>query len=88
MTYKHALLLHKVYNDEKMTHEWQSLFFNQSFNNRALNANFIDTSKYKIGKNLIENRLTFLNNKITYDMLNMEYPSYKIKCKEMFIVNL
>ena len=87
MTYNHALLLHKVYNDEKMSPEWQSLFFNQSFNNRTLTANFIDRSNYKIGKNLMENRLNLLNGKITYEMLNMEYPSYKIKCKELFIAN-
>ena len=68
-----------------MSPECQSLFFNQSFNNRVPFAYFIDSSNYKIGKNLIENRLTFLNNNISYAMLNLEYPSYQVKCKEMFI---
>ena len=59
MIYKHALILHKVYNDEHMSHEWQSLFFNQSFNNRLPYTNCVENSNFKIGKNLIENRLTF-----------------------------
>ena len=54
MYYKQALLLHKIYNDENSSHKWLSLFYNQTFNNRALATNFIDNSKYKIGKNLIE----------------------------------
>ena len=87
MIYKHALLLHKIYNDENSSQEWLSLFFNQTFNNRAMAANFIDNSKFKVGKNLIENRLTLLNNKINYQMLNQTYESYKIACKNLFIKN-
>ena len=87
MIYKHALLLHKIYNDENSSQEWLSLFFNQTFNNRAMAANFIDNSKFKVGKNLIENRLTLLNNKINYQMLNQTYESYKITCKNLFIKN-
>ena len=30
MIYKHALLLHKIYNDENSSQEWLSLFFNQT----------------------------------------------------------
>ena len=67
-----------------MSHKWQSLFFNQTFNNRALNANLVENSNFKIGKNLIENRFTLLNNKITFQMLNMEYDLYIIQRKELF----
>ena len=87
MIYKHALLLHKIYNDENSSQEWLSLFFNKTFNNRAMAANFIDNSKFKVGKNLIENRLTLLNNTINYQMLNQTYESYKITCKNLFIKN-
>ena len=70
-----------------MSQEWLNLFFNQTFNRRKPFANFVDNSNFKVGKNLIEHRLTFLNNKITFKMLNMEYHAYKIQCKEMFIKN-
>ena len=66
MMYKHSLFLHKIYNDELMSQEWLNLFFNQTFNRRKPFANFVDNSNFKVGKNLIEHRLTFLNNKITF----------------------
>ena len=50
MNYKHALLLHKTYNDENCSPDWLDLFSNQSFNNRHSYANFIDMSNFKIGK--------------------------------------
>ena len=50
MAYKHALLLHKVYNDNSNSPEWLDLFSNQTFNNRNAHANFIDMSVFKIGK--------------------------------------
>ena len=84
MTYKHALLLHKVYNDETISPEWQDLFFNQTFNNRSPNANFIDTSRFKQGKNLLINRFTCINNLIPYNVLNLKYGAFKIWCKNKF----
>ena len=53
--YKTALQLHKIYNDNSMSFEWQQLFFMQNFNERNQMAKFVDISKYKIGKNLITN---------------------------------
>ena len=69
MIHKHALLLHKAYNDETNSPEWLDLFIDQTFNNRNTNANFIDTSNFKIGKNLQPNIFTLLNNKISYESL-------------------
>ena len=85
--YKTAILLHKIFNNENMPFEWQQLFFNQNFNQRNNRANFRDLSKRKIGKNLITNRLTILNNKIPYDWLNVNIVSFKLKCKELFLNN-
>ena len=85
MAYKHALLLHKVYNDNSNSPEWLDLFANQTFNNRSRLANFIEINKYKIGKNLLCNRFTILNNKISYESLNLSYESYKINCKELLL---
>ena len=83
--YKTSLLLHKIVNNNEMSLEWQQLFFNQNFNQRNNRANFRDLSKYRIGKNLITNRLNILNNKIPYDWFNESIQSFKIKCKALFL---
>ena len=83
--YKTSLLLHKIVNNNDMSLEWQQLFFNQNFNQRNNRANFRDLSKYRIGKNLITNRLNILNNKIPYDWINESIQSFKIKCKALFL---
>ena len=85
--FKTAIVLHKIINNERMSFEWQQLFFNQNFNQRNFRANFRDLSKRKIGKNLITNRLGIINNKIPYDWFNLNIMSYKLKCKELFLLN-
>ena len=85
MKYKTALQLHKIYNDNSMSVEWQQLFFVQNFNERNQKAKFIDISQYKIGKNLITNRLTVINNMIQFNWLNLTPITYKLKCKELFM---
>ena len=87
MAYKHALLLHKIYNDDSNSPKWLDLFSNQTFNNHNANANFVDMSVFKIGKNILSNRSTILNNKIPYHLLNKDYLTFKISCKEMFVKN-
>ena len=83
--YKTSLQLYKLYNDTTSSLEWQHLFFIQNFNDRNQKANFFDASKYKIGKNLITNRLTVINNQIPLDWLNLTPISYKLKCKDLFL---
>ena len=52
-TYRHAILLHKVYNDETTNQNRLDLFFNQQFNNRWETVKFMDTKNYKIGNNIL-----------------------------------
>jgi hypothetical protein len=85
MSFKLALLLHKAYNKETASPELIDLFFNQTFNCRETKANFIDLSKYKIGINILSNRYKILNGKISFDMLNKSYDSYKIECKTILV---
>ena len=85
MLYKHTLLLHKIYNDNTRSPEWLDLFMNQTFNNRLLHANFVDMSNFKIGKNIQSNRFHPLNNKISYNSLNLNYIAFKIHCKKLMI---
>ena len=81
MSFKLALLLHKAYNKETESPELIDLFFNQTFNSRETKAIFID----KIGTNVLSNRYKILNGKISFDMLNKSYDSYKIECKTIFV---
>ena len=84
-TYRHALLLHKYYNDETKSNDWLNLFFNQQFNNRCESVKFVDTKSYKIGNNILANRFPILNFKVKFDWLNLPFNSYKMKCKEIFL---
>ena len=83
--YKTSLILHKIINNDTMSFERQQLFFNQNFNRRNNKASFRDLSNYRIGKNLITNRLDILNNKIPYDWFNESILSFKLKCKALFL---
>ena len=85
MKYKHALLLFKTYNTTKMSKDWLALNFQQNFNNRNTTINLVDTSQFKIGKNLIPNRLLIVNRQIDLELLNLSYLAYKIKCKNIFL---
>ena len=82
--YKHALLLHKIYNDDSNI-TWSDLFFTQQFNQRNQTIQFFNTSNYKVGNNLLTNRFILLNGKIELSWLNDSFNSYKIKCKTKFL---
>ena len=83
--YKHALILFKIYNSNTMDNDFMTFFFNQQFTARRKTIKFINTSKFKIGNNLIANRLTVLNGKIELDWLNLPLNSYKIVRKKEFL---
>ena len=40
----------------------------------------------KVGQNLLVNRFTCINNKIMLDWLNLSLITFKLKCKELFIM--
>jgi hypothetical protein len=74
----HVLLYKNLY-------AWLSLNFQQNFNNRNEMVNIFDTSKFKIGKNLLVNRLRILNGKIKLDDFNLSLEAFKINYKELFL---
>ena len=75
MSYKHAILLHKIYNDESASPEWLDLFLTQIFNSRNPNANFTDEINFKNFKNILSNGFVLLNNKIIFVSLNLNDDS-------------
>ena len=85
MSFKHSLLLHKIFNNQIYAKDWLSLHFQQTFNSRNQTLRVFDTLKTKIGKNIVINRLKLINGKIEYEWLNLSWQSYKAKCKSIFM---
>ena len=85
LKYKHALELHRLYNDELGRIDWIDLNIQQNFNNRNNKVQIVDYSRLKIGKNLLVNRMTSINNMIPLDWLNLAYTTFKVKCKELLL---
>ena len=58
-----------------------------SFQDRRENnkIQIFNVSNYKVGENLLTNRLKSLNNKIEFNWLNESFNSYKVKCKKLFL---
>ena len=83
--HNHALLLHKTYNEQNPTSDWLHINFNQNFNARNNKVNFIDTSNFKQGKNLLSNRFTVVNYLIEYNWLNQPFEAFKILSKKLFL---
>jgi hypothetical protein len=83
--YKHALLLFKLYNCVDSTTDWIYLNFQQILT--SLQTNFIISreNNYKIGSNLICNRLTISNTLIPLEWLTLSYGSFNLKCKDKFL---
>ena len=85
--YKHALQLHKLVNLELPTSDWIDLNYQQNFNSRTGNLNFVKNNSYKIGLNLMCNRFICINNCIEYEWINSSFETYKIHCKSKFLKN-
>ena len=85
--YKHALMLHKLLRNDLCDDEMMNLNFQLADNERATKLSFIRIQKYDVGKNILLNRLQVLNGKIEKNWINLSLDSYKMKCKELFLMN-
>ena len=85
LIYKHAILLHKMYNSNCPQMDWIELNFNQTLTSRQTLFISIKSNRFHVGNNLLVSRLSVLNNKIPLNDLNMSLASFKIKYKEKFL---
>ena len=85
--YRLAIQLFKIYNGSSMDKDWIDMNIQQNFNARQTNFHITDSSRLKVGKNIISNRMTILNNKINLDWLNLSLTSFKLKIKSQFLMN-
>ena len=53
---------------------------------RQINFEITNNSNYRVGNNILSNRLSSINKKIPLEMLNLTIESFKIRCKTMFLM--
>ena len=85
IVYKHAILLHKLYNKNFPETEWIALNFQQLLTSRQLKFSIIKTNRCKVGNNILANRLHILNNKIKLSDLNESVSTFKINQKNILL---
>ena len=85
LSYKHALLMHQLFNSCQPDLEFMHLNFQLNQNPRLQKANFFNRQNYEAGTNILLNRLSHLNNKIEKSWLVLSLNAFKIKCKSLFL---
>jgi hypothetical protein len=80
MKYKHTILLYKIYNRGEPPKD-----FNQVLPGRQTYFAAIKDQNFKIGSNILSNRLTTLNHRIPLQWLNLSIDTFKVKCKTLFL---
>ena len=83
ITYKHAILLHKLYNVNFPQADWLDLNIHQIITSRQTKFKITKANKFLIGNNILTTRLSILNNKIEPNDLNLPLDSFKVKYKKM-----
>ena len=86
LMYKLAITLYKTVNDRVPQFEWLCLNFTLILTTRQTLFQTINSPRFKIGNNILNNRFSALNSKIPLEWLSLSLHSYKVKCKEMFLV--
>ena len=79
---KHAILLHKLYNEHQPETDWIELNTNQILTSRQTHLKVTKSNSFKVGNNIISTRLSVLNGKILLQDLNMSIDSFKLKYKK------
>jgi hypothetical protein len=85
ITYKHAILLHKLYNNQQPQADWIDINVYQVFNSRREHFKIMKNNTYLVGNNLLATRLSVLNDKISLEDLNLSLDSFKVKYKKTLL---
>ena len=80
--YKHAILLHKLYNTHLPVTDWIDLNFNQSLTSQQTSFKIIKTNKILVGNNLWSSSLSISNSRIPLEDLNLSLDSFKSKIQK------
>ena len=82
MKYKHAILLLKQYNDQEPNGDWLAWNFHQTLPQRETKFAIMKPNKWRIGKNILANRLHQIKNLVRLkwpecDALSLQSPIQK-----------
>ena len=83
--YKHAILLHKLYNEHQPVTDWIELNTYQISTSRQTHFKISRTNVFKIGNNKLTSRLSILNEKILLQDLNLSLDAFKVKYKKLLL---
>ena len=75
------------YNGLSSKEDWTDMNFQQNFNARHDTFQITNNSNTKVGRNIMCNRLTVLNNQIKLDWLNLSMTAFKLKAKSIFLTH-
>ena len=64
ITYKHAILAHKLYKQSSSKSDWINFNFNQTLTTGHTKFQTIKKNAYKVGNNLLSSSSSVVNNKI------------------------
>ena len=84
--FRHAILIYKLFNEIMGKNEFVLLNFQLFDNVKSTKLVFIKRQNFDIGKNILLNRLHELNNKIEKQWLELSLETFKIKCKNLFLM--
>ena len=84
MLYKHAIELHKLFNLQQPPLDWIVLNFNQATSRRQKHFSTSNTNNFKMGNNILSNRLSILKSTINLEWLNLSYPLSKLNAKSSY----
>ena len=85
--YRHAIMLYKLMRNELCDNELMWLNFQIVDNARSQTWSFTMRHNYDVGKNTLINRMYFLNGRIEKNWINLSLDTYKVKCKEKFLLS-
>ena len=85
LIYKHAILLHKLYNTNIHGTDWVDLNLDQILTSRQTTFNIMKSNIFMVGNNLLTTRLSILNNKVNLNDLNLSLETFKVKYKNKFL---
>jgi hypothetical protein len=77
--------LHKVFNDLIPKRDWLDLNFQMVNTSRQTSFEIQNHSVYKVGNNILSNRLTCINKKVPLNILNLDIGPFKVICKNMLL---
>ena len=81
ITYKHAILLHKIYNINLPQADWVDLNSQQICTSPKTSFKIMKTNNNLIENTILSRRFATLNNKIDLNDLNLSLDTFNIKYK-------